>query len=388
MGQDPLQVTLDHPGSSGHRLEQFSGLSPHRVHPSTPVSEQLPGLLGILPLVDALKHQPHLVSHARHTSFQGHRLPLLGFLFRPVHPVLEPHPTRPLQPVPLPGVCPALRLPNLVARLHHILDDVELIVHHPSVPEVVADALGVGGAHVDSHMLDRLGMAVVSQQFRSKSRPNRGVLTGRSEEDPLGHKISKHRQVIVPLAPVHLVGTHPNHGVETQPLIRRLHVGEEHPPHPRVALAEDLAGPLHWHLPHQGHGEGLELLGEVLAAPLPGRGHTVNLAVVATASPRQGTHDYALLVENVEVPPLHRLDMVVAGHRGPGARAFLRPQRGRLLDLQQEGRGTCLKPRLDYTPSLPKPQQLSKRLLRCHRRSSSRGRQAPPFPLEIARNQF
>ncbi len=190
----------------------------------------------------------------------------------------------------------------------------------------------------------------------------------------------------MPLAPVHLVGTHPNHGVETQPLIRRLHVGEEHPPHPGVALAEDLAGPLHWHLPHKGHGEGLELLGEGLAAPLPRQGHTVNLAVVATASPRQGTDDHALLVEDVEVPPLHRFDMVVAGHRGPGARAFLRPQRGRILDLQHEGRRTCLKASLDYTPSLPKPQQLSKRLLRCHRRSSSRGLQAPPFPLEIARN--
>jgi hypothetical protein len=46
-------VTLDHSGSSGHRLEQFSGLSPHRLHPRAPVSEQLPGLPDILPLVDA-----------------------------------------------------------------------------------------------------------------------------------------------------------------------------------------------------------------------------------------------------------------------------------------------------------------------------------------------
>jgi hypothetical protein len=29
------------------------------------VSEQLSGLLGILPLIDALKQQPHLVGHAR-----------------------------------------------------------------------------------------------------------------------------------------------------------------------------------------------------------------------------------------------------------------------------------------------------------------------------------
>ncbi len=170
-----------------------SPVCPASPAPNARVSEQLPGLHRILPLVDALKHQPHLVGHARHAPFQGHRLPLFGFLLRPVHSVLEPHPARPLQPVPLPGVGPALGLPYLVACLHHILDDVELVVHHLSVPKVVADALGIGGAHVDGHVLDRLRMTVVPQQFLSKSRPNRGILTGRSEEDPLGHKISKHR---------------------------------------------------------------------------------------------------------------------------------------------------------------------------------------------------
>jgi hypothetical protein len=39
------------------------------VHPDAPDSQQLPGLLGILPLVDAFKPKPHLVSHARQTWF-------------------------------------------------------------------------------------------------------------------------------------------------------------------------------------------------------------------------------------------------------------------------------------------------------------------------------
>ncbi len=114
-------------------------------------------------------------------------------------------------------------------------------------------------------------------------------------------------------------------------------MGEEHPPHPRVPLTEELTGPLRWHLTHQGHGEGLELLAEVLAELLPGRGHTVHLAVVATASPRQDTHDNALLVEDAEMPPLHRLEMVVANYRGAGAHASLRPQVRRFFHLQQEG---------------------------------------------------
>jgi hypothetical protein len=69
---------------------------------------------------------------------------------------------------------------------------------------------------------------------------------------------------------------------------------------------------------------------------------------------------------------------VTAGHRGGSPRTMLRPQRGHLFDLKHERGGTCLKPRLDYTPSLRKPQQLSQRPIRRHRRSSSCGRQATP----------
>ena len=277
MGQDSLHVPFDHPGRSRHGLEQLPGLLPHRLHPSAPVPEHFFGDLGVLPLIDALKHQPHLVGHACHTPFQSHRLPLLGFLLRPVHPVLQPHPTRPFQQIPLPGVTPTLDLPDSVACLHNILDDMELIVHHLRVPEVVAHPLDVGRAHVYGHVLDSLGMPVVTQQFRSKSLPNRGILAGSGEEDPLGQQVSEHRQVVVPFAPVHLVGTHPNHVIEAQPRMRRFHVGEKHPPHSRVALPEDLASTLHRHLSHKGQSEGFELLGEVLAASLPRRGHSGTL---------------------------------------------------------------------------------------------------------------
>ena len=47
-----------------------------------------------------------------------------------------------------------------------------------------------------------------------------------------------------------------------------------------------------------------------------------------------------------------------------------------------------LKPRFRHSPCLAKPEQLSKRLFRCHRPASSRGRQAPPIPLEMTRNRL
>ena len=118
MGQGYLQVTLDHLDSSGHRLYQFSGLAPDRVHPSDPFSEQISGLLGIFPVVATLKHEPYLISHTRRTPFHGHLLPLLGLLLRPVHLVLEPHPPRLLQLVPLASAGTAPGLPNLGQSLY------------------------------------------------------------------------------------------------------------------------------------------------------------------------------------------------------------------------------------------------------------------------------
>ena len=221
-------------------------------------------------------------------------------------------------------------------------------------------------------------MPIVSQQFRSKNLQNQGILTGRSKENPLGHKIIKHRQVIVTFPPVRLVGSNPYHVVEAQLEMRRFHVSEEHPPHQHVAFAKDLGGSLHLHLTHRGHGEGLELLGEVLAAPLSERSGTLHPAIVTTASPRQRKDDHPLLVEDVQVPPLHRLDMVVAGNRGPGSGSLLRPQRGSLLNLQHEPCGACIKRRLNYSLSTLNPQKLAKRLIRCHRPQSSCRHHASP----------
>ena len=147
----------------------------------------------------------------------------------------------------------------------------ELVVHHLRVAEAIAHALEVGRAHVDGHVLDSLGMPVVTQRFRGKSLPNRGILAGRGEEDSFGQQVSKHRQLVVPFAPVHLVATNPNHVIEAQTSMRCFHVGEEHSPHPRVALPEDLVSTLDRHLAHEGQSEGFELLGEVLAASLPRR---------------------------------------------------------------------------------------------------------------------
>ena len=201
----------------------------------------------------------------------------------------------------------------------------------------------------------------------------------------LGQQASQHRQIVVPFAPVDLVGPHPYHVLEAQPLIRRLHVGEEHSLHPLVAFAEDLASTLDRHLAHEGQSKGVELLGEVLAASFPRRSHTIHLTVIAPAPPWQSAHDHALLVGDIQMPPLHRLDMVATDHRGSCPSTLLRPQVRSFLHLQEKCGGLWLKPRRHHMPALPKPQQLSKGLFRCHRLASSPTRQTT-CTLGISRN--
>ena len=92
---------------------------------------------------------------------------------------------------------------------------------------------------------------------------------------------------------------------------------------------------------------------------------------------KTSSHDHTFLFKHIQVEPLHRLDMVGADHRGTRAGAFFRPQLGRLPNLKDKCRGLRLKPRINHTPVLPKPQQLSKGLFRCHRQASSATRQAP-----------
>ena len=82
---------------------------------------------------------------------------------------------------------------------------------------------------------------------------------------------------------VHLSGSHLHHFVEGQPCMRRLHLGEKHPPHTLVAVTEDPPNILHAPLTDQGHGGGLELLGKVLAALIPKHCDTLHLAVMTTA---------------------------------------------------------------------------------------------------------
>ena len=88
-----------------------------------------------------------------------------------------------------------------------------------------------------------------------------------------------------------------------------------------------------------------------------------------------------------DLPTCRLADLVVGDHWDSDSRTLLRLQFRRFLNLQENYRGLRLKPRIHHPPTLPKPQQLSKGLFRCHRSASSSTPQ-PPFPMETAKNQI
>ena len=58
--------------------------------------------------------------------------------------------------IPLLNVDTALGLSDLLPHLNSILDDAELVTHHPCSPEVVDNSLEIGGAQGVSIVVDHL----------------------------------------------------------------------------------------------------------------------------------------------------------------------------------------------------------------------------------------
>ena len=154
-------------------------------------------------------HEPCPISIALYALFQGHLFQPLGFPFRLVDQPHRPNWSCFLQPFALSSFGSALSLFYLATSLHHILNDVDLVVHNPSVSELVAHSLGIGRASVGAYLLGRLGKAVLPQQLKAKRLPTQGVFSGLSDEHQFGVHIRIDCWPFVPLALVYVVGSHP-----------------------------------------------------------------------------------------------------------------------------------------------------------------------------------
>jgi hypothetical protein len=130
--------------------------------------------------------------------------------------------------------------------------------------------------------------------------------------------------------------------------------------------------------PSSGHCEGFELLGKMLATTLLGRGHMVDLTVIATA-PSLDAHAHTLLFEDIQVLRLHRLDIVLADAKGPGRSPLSLQNRGCLPHLLDGSRGIYLKSARTPRHASPSSSNLPNVSPRCQCRSSFTKFQ-PPVP--------
>ena len=143
-------------------------------------------------------------------------------------------------------------------------------------------------------------------------RPRFLVLAFGGKEHAPFDQVGEHGQVFMPLAHAHLIDADAADVAEVRLGIGRAHLPEEHPPQPRVRLADQFAYFAHGHFTHEQQGEGFKLLGEVRAQPLPGRAHPENVAALAALAAGQPAGDLAAMLEDIEMPPGERLGVVVA----------------------------------------------------------------------------
>jgi hypothetical protein len=155
----------------------------------------------------------------------------------------------------------------------------------------------------------------------------------------------------------------------------------------RVTLLVPSAHARFRHLAHERQRKGFKFLAEMFTAPFPRRRDPIDLSAAAAPASRQRTHNHALLVEHVEVAPLHRFDMVMATHRLTAFGTLLRPKRFGLANTDYKSVLVCFIFGAHNLPTRPKSQQLLKRLFRCHFLTPEYHQPSGYFPLKTSRNR-
>lgn len=93
----------------------------------------------------------------------------------------------------------------------------------------------------------------------------------RGKEPTLLHQVSGHAAVFVPFAHTRFVQGDTAHVAKISLGLGGIYLAEQHPPQPRVGLADQRGDFAHGQFAHEQQGEGRELCGEVRAQPFPRR---------------------------------------------------------------------------------------------------------------------
>jgi hypothetical protein len=227
--------------------------------------------------------------------------------------------------VPEPEIAAALELwpalalgaANLVDGVVDELDGVELVEGDLGFGQVLRDALDEGAAHVDAHLFDAGGVAVVGLEIVGELTNGVGATSFRDEQRTSLIDVDEQPDVVVAALGGGLVDADALHVIVVGPRTRLLDPMVQHAPHPGVVLFHQSRCGGDWHGRHQRHGERLEQQREAGARPGPRHGDLLDAAVGTGDARRPGMQE-RLMLEEVEVPPGLQYS-VVHGTVGRGA---------------------------------------------------------------------
>ena len=94
----------------------------------------------------------------------------------------------------------------------------------------------------------------------------------------------------------------------------------------------------------------------MLAPAFPRWSHSIDLAILLAQAARERADDHTFLIEDIEVSPLHRFDVIVARDPLLQTSALLWPELGRLLHRDHKGVVLLLELSADYFPRISESQ--------------------------------
>ena len=175
----------------------------------------------------------------------------------------------------------------------------ELVEGDLGLGEVVGDALDEGGTHIDAHLLDVAGIAVVG--FEIVGELGNGVCATSlgNEHDAALVDIDEQRDVVVTALGSGLVDGDALHVGVVGSLTGLLQPVVEDTPHPGVVLTNEAGCGSDRHRCHQRHGQRLEQQREAGARPRPRHGDLLDAAVGARDARRSGVQERLMLTNVV-----------------------------------------------------------------------------------------
>ena len=307
---DAVEVLLERRG------EPLEWIKPAAPRPADPALEVDLGLLGIVVSSRMGEHlaQAHLEPPAARALEIGPLQPVHGLdlRFRPTRRI-SAHAPQYRAPLACAEVTElfvhalALGLPLRAAHLVHRLvgqgHDVVAVIADLGVGQGLANALGVGRAHVDAGMGDSSAFAAMGLQVQRETLDRVVVASGRGEEQPPGLEVVRDGDVVLATLEAGVVDAHQTHAAHVLLGAGLGHIVLDTAPQLFVTHTQHLGGLAHRQALAQRQRQSLEHQREAAALASPRHRRLAGLAASRAPHSRHACMHPRLELEEIQMTP-------------------------------------------------------------------------------------